>query len=113
MLCARHYDRVRRLGTTALPTIDDRFWSKVSEADAAACWLWQGAMNSAGYGAFTVSTGNSQPAHRVAYELLRAPIPAGLQIDHLCNNAACVNPWHMEPVTASVNQRRKHERQTA
>ena len=34
------------------------------------------------------------------------PIPQGLQLDHLCRVRACVNPWHLEPVTALVNSRR-------
>ncbi|MEV8523231.1 HNH endonuclease [Streptomyces sp. NPDC052000] len=44
--------------------------------------------------------------HRFAYEALRDAIPTGLQIDHLCRTRLCVNPWHMEPVTARVNVRR-------
>jgi len=42
-------------------------------------------------------------AHRVIYEALRGPIPPGMNIDHLCRNKACVNPWHLEAVTQRVN----------
>lgn len=41
--------------------------------------------------------------HRFAYELLVGPIPAGLTLDHLCRNRACVNPTHLEPVTCRDN----------
>ena len=43
------------------------------------------------------------PAHRVAYELMRGPIPDGLTLDHLCRNVGCVNPDHLEPVTMKEN----------
>jgi hypothetical protein len=42
-------------------------------------------------------------AHRMAYELARDPIPAGLVIDHLCRNKRCVNPSHLEAVEQRVN----------
>src|SRR5688572_21764976 len=45
-------------------------------------------------------------AHRLMYVALRGPIPDGLELDHLCRNHACVNPWHMEPVTGRVNKLR-------
>lgn len=45
-------------------------------------------------------------AHRVAYEHLVGPIPDGMQLDHLCRNRTCINPAHLEPVTARENVRR-------
>lgn len=77
------------------------FWSRVTEQPSG-CWAWLGTIERGGYGMFRLS-GVSVRAHRYAYELLIADIPDGLVIDHLCRNRACVNPWHMDPVTNEVN----------
>lgn len=97
------YVRKPRIITPAMN--EQRFWSKVSRGSIEDCWLWQGTQNSTGYGEFKVN-GRDEKAHRIAYELLRAPIPEGLHIDHLCRVPLCVNPWHLEPVTPKVNSLR-------
>jgi len=69
------------------------------------CWLWTGAMKPNGYG--TIShEGVTCHAHRVVYELLVGPVPAGLDLDHLCHVRRCVRPDHLEPVTRGENIRR-------
>lgn len=84
-----------------------RFWRFVSGGAFDECWLWQGAKYQNGYGAFTDARHRSVKAHRFAYEDMVAPIPEGLQVDHLCHAPACVNPWHLEPVDALTNTRRR------
>jgi hypothetical protein len=89
--------------------IDTRFWEKVDGvADPEDCWEWTAYRNPNGYGQFSVGgrSGGMRLAHRVAYELLVAPIPPGLVLDHLCRNPACVNPQHLEPVSQTENVRR-------
>lgn len=68
------------------------------------CWVWTGRRNH-GYSSIYFA-GRTQPTHRVTYELLVGPIPPGLQIDHLCRVRPCINPAHLEPVTARVNMQR-------
>lgn len=65
------------------------------------CWLWSGYLASNGYGRF-----HRRAAHRLVYEAVSGPIPAGLDLDHLCRVRQCVNPEHLEPVTRSENLRR-------
>jgi hypothetical protein len=88
-----------------------RFWSMVDREHPTGCWLWLGAPNQSGYGAFTrtLTPGVKRRvlAHRFAYELLVRPIPEGLTIDHLCEQTLCVRPGHLEPVTNSENLRRR------
>jgi hypothetical protein len=82
----------------------DRFWSRVNKSDG--CWLWTAGRRKNGYGDFTLPPKRSALAHRVAYELTNGPIPDGLHLDHLCRVRHCVNPAHLEPVTAAENKAR-------
>lgn len=66
------------------------------------CWNWRAGKTRDGYGRFRV-VNRMVLAHRLSYEIHRGFIPAGLEIDHLCRNRACVNPWHLEPVFHQQN----------
>ena len=81
------------------------------------CWNWKKRVvrgfYDSGYGVFSlklvacgVAWYRVVPAHRVVYTVLHGPIPIGLDLDHLCRNTRCVNPEHLEPVTAAENNRR-------
>lgn len=85
------------------PHLQQRFWSRVTETPGG-CWLWTGALCDSGYGRFRAGT--LVRTHRYAYELMVADIPDGLDLDHLCRRRACVNPYHLDPVTRGVNVRR-------
>ena len=66
------------------------------------CWIWQGRKTPNGYAVIYVA-GRNLVAHRWAYQVLVAPVPDLLQMDHLCRTPACVNPSHLEPVTQREN----------
>jgi hypothetical protein len=103
--CKMHYYRLKGRGQLPLLPImgtEERFWSKVDRRTRNECWEWKTGKKGDGYGQFYV---HSIPvaAHRYSYELHYGVIPAGLEIDHLCRNRSCVNPYHLEAVTKRVN----------
>lgn len=67
------------------------------------CWLWQNGLTPQGYAIGDAGA----DAHRQVYKAEVGPIPDGMFLDHWCRRRACVNPAHLEPVTQSVNEKRK------
>lgn len=62
------------------------------------CWNWNKWMLN-GYGIISVA-GTGQRACRVYYEAANGPIPEGHHVHHKCKNPACVNPDHLEMLSA-------------
>lgn len=91
-----------------------RFFTFVQESENG-CWIWtgthqqglmKGRYQKLPYGMFSVRR-KTFIAHRWAYQHIGGnEIPARLQLDHLCRNPGCVNPAHLEAVTAKENGRR-------
>ena len=73
----------------------------------AGCWVWTGSCLPSGYGKVTVNF-KTKLVHRVVYEELVGEIPAGLQLDHICENKSCANPSHLAPSTARTNTLRSN-----
>lgn len=109
--CGSHLSRIHRHGRVDPPTDSERFWQNVivpRVGHVRGCWLWSAARSLKGYGRFDPHRGVHLLAHRYAYEQARSLIPVGLELDHLCRQPICVNPWHLEPVTKTENVRRQH-----
>ena len=109
--CNKHYMRWWRSGSTELrrPTFEERLWRRVHIIHPLGCWWWTGYIAKSGYGMISRNNRNTL-AHRAVYTELCGLIPAGLELDHLCRNPACVNPDHLEPVLPYVNNSRSQSR---
>jgi len=76
-----------------------RFWKHVDRPGPDECWEWQRwSLN--GYGCINFSPPDRSPrqhwrTHRLAWTLLRGPIPNGLCVLHKCDNRLCCNPNHL------------------
>jgi|SRR5579864_5475825 len=88
------------------------FVSKIDFEGPNGCWLWKGFRNPDGYGSFYHDGGNV-PAHRLCYKVFVGNLPDSLHAHHVtedpvcCVGAACINPWHIEPVTPILHAKER------
>jgi len=93
----------------------ERFIARLSAAvyrdTATGCILYRhtGGGTLKGYRRVSVSAGFKVYAHHVFWTLAnRKPIPDGMEIDHECNNPACINPKHLRDMTPLENTYRRN-----
>lgn len=86
--------------------LPERIAEKINPEPNSGCWLWGASLDRKGYGQIMLHRNDLRRAHRVVYEAFKGPVPAGLDLDHLCRVRSCVNPDHLEPVTRAVNLNR-------
>ena len=70
------------------------------------CWLWLGPLNNGGYSYvnwryYGKRIANAHVGSWMAYN--EAEIPEGLEVHHICEVRACVNPEHLDVVTHREN----------
>lgn len=100
-----------RRSVTHIIARDASFIHARSEAVESGCWEWRRFIHPrTGYGHTTRPGGALIGAHVLSYEVFKGPVPEGHVIDHTCCVQHCVNPDHLEAVTAEENNRRISER---
>jgi hypothetical protein len=92
------------------PTMPDikRFNAKTKRLDNG-CVIWMASKEKRGYGRFFMQ-GHVYFAHRVSYVIAHGKIDPDLVVDHLCFNKSCVNPDHLQLVTAQQNSENRQSR---
>lgn len=69
--------------------------------DENGCWIWQKGRDRIGrYGSSSIG-GITTGAHRVAYHIFKAPVITGYDVHHICKVPLCVNPDHLEMLSAN------------
>lgn len=82
-----------------------RLLSKIKIDEKTSCWNWTATISRSGYGriGYKYSNHPAFEAYRLSYILFREKLDPDLEIDHICRNRKCVNPYHLEQVTKKEN----------
>lgn len=100
--CLKSDNTTKRWSDYREPT----FWSRVNKNAANGCWEWIGTVEEGEFASPYPQTnydGKKYRVHRLAYTLLKGPIPDGKMLLHSCDNPKCCNPDHLRPGTHQEN----------
>lgn len=78
------------------------------------CWEWTGYKDNKGYSIdlakFRETPYSNRSMSRRIVQIMKGTLTTGLEIDHLCENTSCINPFHLEEVTHGQNMKRIYHR---
>ena len=106
----KHHRSLKNYGFTNL---NYSYWSITDRGYETPCWIWRSqSKRRDGYCRIQVN-GKSVYVHIAMFNIHKGEVPLGHELDHLCNQRDCINPEHLEAVTASENVTRRWQRQKA
>lgn len=82
---------------------------KAPEDPETGCWVWTGGVSTKGYPSVRHANVRHR-THRLAYQLWVEPLDEALVVHHVCANRLCINPNHLQAVTAQDNTAEMLER---
>lgn len=103
-----------------------RLAAKLVESDNG-CWHWTGARNKRnGYGCVARTGKSATTPHKLVYETLVGPVPAGMHVGHVCHDLdptcpggpgcehrICANPAHLATQTPDENNNAAYRQHVA
>lgn len=110
-----NYTPIRSFSDDFLPRATEML-ERQSRLAENGCIVWDDSVDEGGYGKFRIPRAEfgrirMTGSHRASWIVHKGAIPNDfLQIDHLCFNPPCINPEHLDLVTAEENQRRRRGR---
>jgi hypothetical protein len=85
--------------TVQLPTLTELRTHYSVVDPRSGCWMWTGPFTANGYPRLCIGAKVSHYPARLAWTLLKGPVPAGMRLRATCGNRGCINPEHRGPVT--------------